>query len=410
VTSPAASSNDLLSRPGPIPRVALVCDYLEEGWPSMDLFGDMLQQRFSEEHAAAIKVEQLRPRWRAAFAAGPLAGRSGLLRNADRLLNRFRHYPRWLNGQAGRFDLFHIVDHSYAQLALALPAGRSVVTCHDLDAFRCLLEPSFDPRPFWFQAMARRTLKGLVAAAHVISVSVATRDNLLRYGLVAPERITVIPPGVDPAYFSMDEAVKAAGRSEEPYLLHVGSTIPRKRIDLLLRIFAEVAKVFPRMRLMRVGGAFNPQQAQLAASLDLEAKIVHRPRLSKPELAAAYRDAAILLQTSDAEGFGLPVIESMATGCPVVASDIAALREAGGAPAEFCPVGEVTVWAQTVVDLLREREQAPHRWEARRAAARRHAQGFTWSKCASNTLALYQRVLENRPAEPPKAGLISADR
>src|SRR5262249_58441189 len=97
--------------------------------------------------------------------------------NADRLLNRFWDYPRLLGRLArrGGFDLFHLVDHSYAQLVLALPPGRVVVTCHDLDAFRCLLEPGREPRPAWFRAMARRTLGGLRRAAFIACDSEATR-------------------------------------------------------------------------------------------------------------------------------------------------------------------------------------------------------------------------------------------
>ena len=63
------------------------------------------------------------------------------LDTADRVINRFWDYPKLMRPLRGRYDLFHIVEHSYAHLALVLPAGRAVVTCHDLDAIRCLVEP-----------------------------------------------------------------------------------------------------------------------------------------------------------------------------------------------------------------------------------------------------------------------------
>ena len=72
--------------------------------------------------------------------------------NADRLLNRFVHFPRYARRAVPRFGLFHVADHTYAQLVHALPAGRTGVYCHDLDAFRCLLDPAADPRPRWFRA------------------------------------------------------------------------------------------------------------------------------------------------------------------------------------------------------------------------------------------------------------------
>jgi glycosyltransferase involved in cell wall biosynthesis len=374
-------------------KLALICDFLEERWPSMDLFGDMLCQRFLAEHASAIDVEQLRPSWHSRFSKIPGLGRGGLFRNADRLLNRFHDYPVWLKKRAARFDLFHLVDHSYSQLILDLPAEKTVVTCHDLDTFNCLLEPESDPRPRWFRAMAQRTLDGFLGASQVICPSAFTKANLLRHGLFSADRVTVIRPGADPVFFEpLDPAEDAVRPGAAPYLLHVGSTIRRKRIDILLRVFARVLSQYPGLRLLRVGGDLTAEQALLADELGVRSKIVQSPRLTSEQLAAVYRRAALVLQTSDAEGFGLPVIEAMACGCPVVASDIAPLREAGGTAAEYCSVGDVERWAETVIGLLRERETSPEAWERRRVSARQHAQGYTWTENANQTIVVYGRV------------------
>lgn len=379
-------------------KLALICDFLEEGWPSMDLFGDMLFQAFTAEHAAAIAAEQLRPAMHSRFTKTPGLGRSGIFRNADRLLNRFHDYPVWLKKRAARFDLFHLVDHSYAQLLLDLPRERTVVTCHDLDTFSCLIEPAANPRPRWFRAMARRTLNGFLRASHVICPSAFTRTNLLQHGLFPPDRVVVIPPGVDPVFFAAPEpgfdesVVQTLGLGGQAWLLHVGSTIARKRIDVLLQVFARVSAALPGIKLLRVGGALTPQQAQLAHRLDLDGKIVQAPRLTKAQLAAVYRSAALVLQPSGAEGFGLPVIESMACGCPVIASDIPPLREAGGAAAEYCPVAGIDAWSDTAIRLLGERETAPRDWALRRDRARQHARGYTWTENANRTISVYQSV------------------
>jgi glycosyltransferase involved in cell wall biosynthesis len=89
-------------------------------------------------------------------------------------------------------------------------------------------------------------------------------------------------------------------------VLHVGSTISRKRIDVLLRVFARVSREFPDFRLVRVGGGFTAEQSQIAEDLNLDGKIVQTPRLTTAQVGAVYRKAALLLQTSGAEGFGLP--------------------------------------------------------------------------------------------------------
>src|SRR5215472_2083476 len=140
-------------------RIALICDFLEEEWPSMDLAGDMLRQHLAVDDHQKMTVSQLRPAFKRRLSRVPLPG-GKLAVNTDRLLNRFVDYPLWLGARSGQFDLFHLVDHSYAQLIHSLPAGRAVVTCHDLDTFGCLLEPERDSRPGWYRVMARRTLEG----------------------------------------------------------------------------------------------------------------------------------------------------------------------------------------------------------------------------------------------------------
>lgn len=116
-----------------MPRVAIICDYREEGWPSMDLVGDMLFQHLESFPVQASRICPPMPR--------RLSRWNGVLWNADRFLGRFWDYPRLLRGSRERYDVYHVVDHSYAHLVHELPAERTVITCHDLDTFECLLEP-----------------------------------------------------------------------------------------------------------------------------------------------------------------------------------------------------------------------------------------------------------------------------
>ncbi|HEX8501816.1 MAG TPA: glycosyltransferase family 1 protein [Pyrinomonadaceae bacterium] len=390
----------LTGEPGEgVPRVAVVCDLREEGWHSMNLVADMLLEGLCAEHAGAVAATRVCPPMRrrlsrAGAAAGPLF-------NADRLLNRFWDYPRHAGRLARRFDLFHVVDHSYAQLVHRLPPRRTVVTCHDLDTFRCLLDPEGEPRPAAFRAMARRVLSGFRRAARVACDSRATRDELLAHGLFAPENLAVIPNGVHPAFNVADDP--AAGREAERLLgpadagavelLHVGSTIPRKRVDVLLEVFARVRARHPRARLVRVGGDFTAAQAARAGRLGLGGAVVVLPHLDPRVLAAVYRRAALVLLPSEREGFGLPVVEALACRAHVVASDLAVLREVGGGAATFCPVGDLDAWAATVLRLVGERGEGREAWAARLAAGPRHASRFTWRAYAAGVVELYREVL-----------------
>ena len=399
--------------PAPL-RVGLVCDLTEECWPSMDLVAERLDHHLRTDHASTVAVSRLCPRLVHRFSRIPGVAPQGIGWTADRLLNRYLDYARWLRRErvADRFDLFHVVDHSYAHLVHWLPAQRSVVTCHDLDAFRGVFDPLAFRRPPLLRWLARYTLDGLVAAARVVCVSQAVRDELLAHRLVPADRVDVIPLGVHPSRSAdADAAADAAATallgepsSEVPELLHVGSTIPRKRIDRLLRVFAGLTASTPRTRLIRVGGPLTSSQLALATELGLEARISTLPFLEHSVLSAVYRRAALLLLTSDAEGFGLPVVEALGSGVPVVATDLPVLREVGGEVVSYCRPGDLRHWVETVAGLLRERDLRPTRWRSRRDTGLRHATRFSWRTHTDQTVQVYQRLHEGDAATVSQTG------
>lgn len=363
----------------------------------MDLVADMLTEHVGSEQGT--RVAQIRPSMRRRFTRIPLFGGHPQSLNTDRLLNRFLDYPRYLRRFAANFDLFHLADHSYSHLIHELPAGRTVVTCHDLDTFRCVLQPERQPRPYWFRCMTLRILAGLRQAAHVIAVSEQTRNEILHYKLLPPERITVIPNAVHASYSPQADqeadAVAAGlipGAKGTPWILNVGSTLPRKRIDVLLRVFAEVRRKLPNARLARVGG-FSGPQTELIRQLNLKKEIVNLPVLERNVLAAVYRRAALLVHTAEAEGFGLPLIEAMASGCPVVATDLPVLREITGGAAAYCDLSDIAGWSDTILRLLEERIQHPNSWQDRRKAGLAWTERFSWTENARETVRIYRELM-----------------
>lgn len=371
----------------PAIRVALVADLLSERWPSMDLVADMLVEQFrTGAHAGTVDVEMLRP---------SLADRG---RGVGRYVNRYWDYSAWLRTRRGEFDLFHVVDHSYAHLVHVLPAHLTIVTCHDADAFMPLVAPDVVPTRLP-NALTRVVLSGLRRAAAVTCDSQATLAELRQFDLVSAERLTTVPVGVHPALTpapapeadrSIDERLGAAS-ADRIDLLHVGSTIPRKRIDLLLHVLKAVRDVEPRVRLIKAGGTLTTAQHALARDLGVEPHIVQLPFLPIDSLAALYRRAAAALVTSDREGFGLPVVEALACGTSVVASDIAVLREVGGAACAYAPVGDIATWRDEILSLLRDGLDGEAR-QRRRQAGLRQAARFGWDRCADSMVRIYERV------------------
>jgi glycosyltransferase involved in cell wall biosynthesis len=142
-----------------------------------------------------------------------------------------------------------------------------------------------------------------------------------------------------------------------------------------------------------VGDTFTPAQRRHASRLNLTDHIVVLPFVDRRVLASVYRRAALLLQPSNREGFGLPVAEAMSCGTPVVASDLAALREVGGPAAEYCAVGDIERWTGTVSRLLAERREDPEGWQRRRTAGITQSQRFDWREHARRMTAVYRDLL-----------------
>jgi len=379
-------------------RVAILADYLEEEWPSMDLVADMLYEHLRREHAATVEATLVRPPMPRRLTRLPLVAAPAKASILDRALARQWDYPRALGAIRGRFDVYHVVDHTYAHLVHALPADRTVVTCHDVDAFRSILQPEDEQRSAPYRWMSARILAGLRLAAHVPCDSESTRDALVSLAGFPQDRLSVIANGTDTARWQDTdaladlEAARLLGPRQGVELLHVGSTIARKRIDILLDVFAAVKAERKDARLIRVGGPFTAEQRVRARELGILDAVVVLPFVDRATLAAVYRRAALTLLPSEREGFGLPLVESLASGTPMVATDIPVLRELGGDAVSYCPLEDIVQWAIAILALLAERERLPERWRLRRAAGVARASDFSWSHYAARLVGIYGAI------------------
>ena len=239
--------------------------------------------------------------------------------------------------------------------------GRSVLTVHDLSFER---EPELMPRKdrWVFKTVVPRSAK---RANRVIAVSDRTRDDLIELYGIAEEKIRVIPHGVDPAY-------SPGGGKGGGYLLFVGAVQRRKDPRAALEAAQEL-----RMPLVVVGPEREPALATELRTLGADL----RGYVEKCELARLYRSAAALVVPSRYEGFGLPVLEAMASGTPVVAAPDRALQEVGGDAAIF-----TRDFADGVRRALADRERLV-------AASLERARAFSWEETARRTLDVYREVI-----------------
>jgi glycosyltransferase involved in cell wall biosynthesis len=275
---------------------------------------------------------------------------------------------------AGPADLVHAT--SLVPPPTRLPI---VSTVHDLAA---LEHPALHPRRSLDQLRAQ--VDALDRAAVVLSVSHATAAALAARGFSA-DRIVVTPLGVTPP---RDEGLAPP---PGPYLLAVGGLVPRKGLDTLV---AAMAHVPADVRLMLAGpsGEAEPELRQRAAAPGVSGRVKFLGAVDEAQLAALYRGALALCFPSVSEGFGLPVVEAMAAGVPVIASDIDVVREVAGDAAVKVPVGDVSAWAHEIGRLVDDAG------ERRRLIdlGRRRATVFTWEATARGTLAAYERAVASR--------------
>lgn len=251
----------------------------------------------------------------------------------------------------------------------------TVVTVHDL---------SFEHHPEWMPPHDRIAFRALVpravrSACHILTVSEFTRDDIVgRYG-VNPSRITVTPNGLDPSFGPCGR--RPAG---DPYLLFVGALQPRKGLPTALAALARLADAPP---LVVVGPTRHRGEVRsLVARLGLEGRVRFRGHVSAEELAALYRGAAAFVFPSLFEGFGLPVLEAMASGAPVVTTTAGALPEVTAGAAVLVPPGDPEALAAGI-------ERALAMPDALRSAGFERARSFGWAATAAATRRVYEEVL-----------------
>jgi glycosyltransferase involved in cell wall biosynthesis len=277
--------------------------------------------------------------------------------------------------------------------------GPSVVTIHDLIHIRFA---RFHPPG---AALYARFMAGLAVtrARIVIADSLATQRDVMQL-LGAPARkLRVVPLGVSPEIRPMDLDALARFRAErrlpEGYVLYVGARKRHKNLELLLRAWAAMHPAErPPLVFSGLAWVAGDPLAALADTLGIAGCIRFSGELhDDTELSCLYGGAALLVQPSLAEGFGLPPLEAMACGVPVLASDAGSLPEALGNAAAFLPPREPERWAAAVKRLLADQELRASL--VRRGQAR--AWDFTWEATARRTYEIYEEALGRRaPAAP----------
>jgi glycosyltransferase involved in cell wall biosynthesis len=274
-----------------------------------------------------------------------------------------------------RPDIYH---QTYYRYMLPGFKGKRIVTVYDM---------IYETFPDFFNTNAREIREKKLSverADGVIAISESTRRDLVNLWNVPEEKIRMIYLGN-----SLLDAPSSLIPVQEPYVLYVGQRVLHKNFKTLLEVYCRNPWLNRGFRLVCFGGGpFSPQEMEMAASFGVANRLLH---LSGDDatLAATYKNASALVYPSLYEGFGLPIVEAMSLGCPVILSRSSSLLEVGKeGGAFFDPLNGEELLAQLERILLQ-----PEVSRDMRERGLRHAANFTWEKCARETAAFYREVL-----------------
>lgn len=344
----------------------------------------------SPEHDWSLRFVYMKSRHRETIERVADAGwRSATLRLPSSVLDNIA----WNTGIGfGRlFGLADVVFLPYSDVPPGTGGRKIVATLHDLIP---VTHPEFST-PALSRRFERRVRRSLERCDTIIAVSEHTRSQAIEHFDIEASRIVCVPNGISTSFFDNGDANSTPRGSDDQdlpdrFLLHVGTIEPRKNLARLVRAFDAIALRDPNLHLILVGRPAwgMAELAEAIASARHKNRIVVTGPVPGHTLPSLYRKATAFVFPSLAEGFGIPPLEAMACGCPVVAADATSIPEiVGGAGELFDPTDESAI-AEAIERVTRD--------ESRRAdmaqRGRTRAAEFSWTCTARATMRILETV------------------
>jgi glycosyltransferase involved in cell wall biosynthesis len=269
-----------------------------------------------------------------------------------------------------------------------------VVTVHDLIAVHF-----GGDIPIWSRQYFGRWMPfSYRFADHIIAISEHTKRDIINLLDISPNKITVIYEAADAKFQPMSdksliESVKKKYKTGDKFILHIGTLNPRKNLEFLVDVYAEVVKKFPDYNLVLAGkkGWYYDDLFMKIKNLGLEKKVIVTGYLDEEDKVALYNAATVYAIPSLYEGFGLPLLEAMSCGLPVIASNTSSVPEIVGDGGLICDLKDQNDWIESFLKLLGSDGEL----KKYRASGLERAKIFSWKKTADLTQKVYEKVIQD---------------
>lgn len=296
-------------------------------------------------------------------------------------------YPCIVKTKVKKENIKHVTSQDLAYLLELVKLKKTIVTCHDLIPW------VYDNNrlPTW-----KMNIKGLKKADRIITISEYSKSEIIKHVGYPEEQISIASPAVDHNnyYVKRDKTIVRKLGIPDNYkvILYVGSEQPRKNVPFLFEAISQLKKKLPEIKLLKIGTPQVPgareKLIKLTETLGIQNEVIFVGYVSENDLTEYYNAAELFVFPSLYEGFGLPPLEAMACGTPVITSNLTSLPEVVGDSAITADPYDVNAFAEAMYALLTDEKLR----EKIMSKGLKRAKLFSWEKSAQETLKAYKSL------------------
>ena len=308
-------------------------------------------------------------------------------KNISNNIDRYR-YSNLIKREIKKDNVKHVASQQFAYLLKSLKLDKSIITCYDLIPWAYENNHS----SFW-----KNNIEGLGKADKIITISEFSKSEIIKYVDYPDDKIEIVYPAVDHDiyYKTRDKNIlKRLNISDScKIILYVGSEEPRQNVDMLINAFSELKKQLPEVKLIKIGNPHlhgaREKILELIKKLNLQKDIIFMDYVPEEELPKWYNAADLVVYPCSYAGFGMPPLEAMACGTPVITSNTTSLPEVVGKEGIMVDPHKIPDLSSNMYDVLTDENLAKNM----SIKGLKRSKMFNWEESAKKTVEIYEKMI-----------------